>query len=182
MNGAVVDQDERVNTENPADPGAADSLAEEPGPAGDTPAEAGTAESPTSEPATADAVPAPPDAPPPPDGKPHRKRRRRWVIALSIIGAVIVVLIISAFVTAHFTSASSFCDSCHEMEPYYESWQASTHSSVECRECHIPPGAHSLHRDEARLVPGDIRPLLVSPGRAARGDPGHTQLQLPRVP
>ena len=72
--------------------------------------------------------------------KPHKKRRRRWVIALSIIGAVIVVLIISAFVTAHFTSASSFCDSCHEMEPYYESWQASTHSGVECRECHIPPG------------------------------------------
>jgi nitrate/TMAO reductase-like tetraheme cytochrome c subunit len=73
--------------------------------------------------------------------KPHKKRRRRWVIALSMVGAVIVVLIISAFVTAHFTSASSFCDSCHEMEPYYQSWQASTHSGVECRECHIPPGA-----------------------------------------
>ena len=63
------------------------------------------------------------------------------MIALSVIGAVIVILIISAFVTAHYTSASSFCDGCHEMEPYYQSWQASTHSSVECRQCHIPPGA-----------------------------------------
>jgi nitrate/TMAO reductase-like tetraheme cytochrome c subunit len=145
---AVVDQDERVNTDDPADPGAGDVQAEEPAPAGDTPAEAGTPEAPTSEPASAADVPpaAPevarePDESVPPSEKPHKRRRRRWVMALSIIGAVIVVLIIAAFVTAHYTSASTFCDGCHEMDPYYQSWQDSTHSSVECRECHIPPGA-----------------------------------------
>jgi nitrate/TMAO reductase-like tetraheme cytochrome c subunit len=58
----------------------------------------------------------------------------------SIIGAVIVVLIIAAFVAAHFTSASSFCNSCHEMNSYYASWQASTHKTAQCRDCHIPPG------------------------------------------
>ena len=84
--------------------------------------------------------PAEPDAPTQPAVK-RRKRRRRWVMALSITGAVIAVLIIAALVTAHYTSASSFCDTCHEMDPYYESWQASTHSSAECRDCHIPPGA-----------------------------------------
>ncbi len=76
-----------------------------------------------------------------PAAQPPKKKRRRWVLVLAIIGAVIVALIIAAFVTAHYTSASSFCDTCHEMEPYYQSWQASSHSSVECRECHIPPGA-----------------------------------------
>jgi cytochrome c nitrite reductase small subunit len=76
-----------------------------------------------------------------PAGKPPARWRRRWVIALSILGGVIVILIIAAFVTAHFTSASSFCDSCHEMDPYYLSWHASSHNGVECRQCHIPPGA-----------------------------------------
>lgn len=78
---------------------------------------------------------------PQPAAKPPKKRRRRWVMALWTLGAVIIVLIIGSFVTAHFTSASSFCDGCHEMDPYYQSWQASTHDSVECRECHVPPGA-----------------------------------------
>jgi nitrate/TMAO reductase-like tetraheme cytochrome c subunit len=73
--------------------------------------------------------------------KKHPKRRRRWIMAGSIVGGVIVILIIAAFITAHFTSRSSFCNSCHEMNLYYSSWQASTHVSAECRDCHIPPGA-----------------------------------------
>ena len=76
----------------------------------------------------------------PPAGKPPKRRRRLWRMVTSIIGAVIVVLIIAAFVAAHFTSASSFCNSCHEMNPYYASWQASTHKTAQCRDCHIPPG------------------------------------------
>jgi nitrate/TMAO reductase-like tetraheme cytochrome c subunit len=71
-----------------------------------------------------------------------RKRRRlrgRW-IALIVVAAVIVVLVVAAFVTAHYTSKSSFCDTCHEMDPYYVSWQASSHGTAECRDCHIPPG------------------------------------------
>jgi nitrate/TMAO reductase-like tetraheme cytochrome c subunit len=71
---------------------------------------------------------------------PKRKRlRRRW-IALIVVAAVIVVVVVAAFVTAHYTSRSSFCDSCHEMDPYYASWQMSSHSLAECRDCHIPPG------------------------------------------
>jgi nitrate/TMAO reductase-like tetraheme cytochrome c subunit len=79
--------------------------------------------------------------PPVEEPKPPKRRRlrRRWV-ALIVVAAVIVVLIAAAFVTAHFTSSSSFCDTCHEMDPYYQSWQASIHSTAECRDCHIPPG------------------------------------------
>jgi nitrate/TMAO reductase-like tetraheme cytochrome c subunit len=72
--------------------------------------------------------------------KPRKRRlRRRW-IALIVVAAAIVVLVIAAFITAHFTSRSSFCDSCHEMKPYYASWQTSSHATAECRDCHIPPG------------------------------------------
>ena len=39
-----------------------------------------------------------------------------------------------------YTSRSEFCNSCHIMEPYYKSWQASSHKDVSCIECHFPPG------------------------------------------
>jgi nitrate/TMAO reductase-like tetraheme cytochrome c subunit len=70
--------------------------------------------------------------------KPRKRRRLR--LALIIAGAVIIVLAGASFATAEYTSRSKFCDSCHEMDPYYKSWQASAHASAECRNCHIPPG------------------------------------------
>jgi len=122
-------EDERVNREDPAEPSAV--------------GESGPAEPEVSASAkvSLETASLPPSVAPPPAGKPRKRRRRRWVIALTTIGAVVVILIIASFVTAHYTSASSFCDTCHEMDPYYQSWQASTHSSVECRECHVPQGA-----------------------------------------
>ncbi len=39
------------------------------------------------------------------------------------------------------TSRPQFCNSCHIMEPYYRSWQVSSHSNVSCTKCHFPPGA-----------------------------------------
>jgi nitrate/TMAO reductase-like tetraheme cytochrome c subunit len=114
--GGDVGDGEHVDNQDPADSGAtADSAA---------PVDAG-----------APAPGASPDKP-----RKHPKRRRRWIIAGSVVGGVIVILVIAAFITAHFTSRSSFCNSCHEMNLYYSSWQSSTHASAECRDCHIPPG------------------------------------------
>jgi len=79
----------------------------------------------------------PPTEQPP---KPTRSRmRRRWKVLIGL-ACVVVVFIIAAFIAAHYTSRSSFCDTCHEMEPYHDSWTDSSHSSAECRDCHIPPG------------------------------------------
>ena len=41
---------------------------------------------------------------------------------------------------AWYTSRPEFCNSCHIMEPYYKSWQESSHKNVSCIECHFPPG------------------------------------------
>jgi nitrate/TMAO reductase-like tetraheme cytochrome c subunit len=51
-----------------------------------------------------------------------------------------VGLIVFTFVSVEVTSRSSFCNSCHIMGTYYASWQAGSHSGVECVQCHIPPG------------------------------------------
>jgi hypothetical protein len=77
--------------------------------------------------------------------RPRGRRRRRWVLPVAVAGAVIVLLVIAAFIAAHYTSRSSFCNTCHEMEAYYATWQHSAHASpvAECRQCHIPPGAIS---------------------------------------
>lgn len=49
-------------------------------------------------------------------------------------------MVVFTFASVEITSRSSFCNSCHIMGSYYKSWQAGTHSQVECVKCHIPPG------------------------------------------
>lgn len=56
------------------------------------------------------------------------------------------VIIFSFFVAAFiygadFTGKSSFCANCHEMKPFYKSWQRSTHQKVSCLNCHQEPGS-----------------------------------------
>ena len=52
----------------------------------------------------------------------------------------VFTLLIVAVVTAEITSRPSFCNTCHYMQPFYESWKASVHKDVQCTKCHFPPG------------------------------------------
>jgi len=70
-----------------------------------------------------------------------RQRLRR----LFILGAIVVALLISVggggtYVAMEVTTRPKFCRSCHIMEPYYDSWAASSHKNVACVECHYEPG------------------------------------------
>jgi len=67
------------------------------------------------------------------------KRWRRW----TLIAALPVFLIVNIGVV-ELTSQSSFCKSCHIMEPYYTSWRHSSHKDVECVKCHISPGVDNF--------------------------------------
>ena len=58
--------------------------------------------------------------------------------------AVVAILVASSFAAAAYTGRTSFCISCHEMQPYYESWRQSQHTEAGCAECHIPKGAVSF--------------------------------------
>jgi nitrate/TMAO reductase-like tetraheme cytochrome c subunit len=64
-----------------------------------------------------------------------KKLRLRWwllIIAFMGVGSLIGGVELS--------SQSTFCGTCHIMDPFYDSWQASEHRTVKCIECHIPPG------------------------------------------
>ncbi len=60
--------------------------------------------------------------------------------ALTIIAFSLVGLAICTAGLAAFTSRSSFCVTCHYMQPFYDSWRQSSHNKVECIECHFAPG------------------------------------------
>ena len=38
------------------------------------------------------------------------------------------------------TGQPGFCNSCHIMNTYYDSWKVSSHHKVNCTECHLEPG------------------------------------------
>lgn len=62
----------------------------------------------------------------------------RWAKYVLAAVAVVAVLVAASFAAAAYTGRSSFCVSCHEMGPYYDSWALSSHQGVGCAECHIP--------------------------------------------
>jgi len=64
---------------------------------------------------------------------------------LLVTGAIVLAAAVSlgggaTFVALEITTQPEFCKSCHIMEPYYQSWQDSSHGNVSCVECHYEPG------------------------------------------
>jgi nitrate/TMAO reductase-like tetraheme cytochrome c subunit len=57
-----------------------------------------------------------------------------------------------SFVGLETTSSSEFCASCHEMKPEVYTWKASTHSEVDCTNCHTDPVFKTLAKDKAQGV------------------------------
>jgi len=47
---------------------------------------------------------------------------------------------IFGFTMIEVTGQPAFCNSCHFMNPFYESWKVSSHHEVNCMECHFEPG------------------------------------------
>jgi nitrate/TMAO reductase-like tetraheme cytochrome c subunit len=48
----------------------------------------------------------------------------------------LILLFSVGFLGLETTSSSKFCSSCHEMKPEYYTWKASSHSEVDCVNCH----------------------------------------------
>ena len=72
-------------------------------------------------------------------GKPRRFAKLA-AIALPLGILTVILLSVGTVGVVQFSSSPLFCRSCHNMEPYYESWKTSTHNQVACIECHFAPG------------------------------------------
>ncbi len=62
------------------------------------------------------------------------RKHLKGLIYLLIL--LLVVLFIAGGFFAYKTTQSSFCNSCHYMDPYVRHWEASSHAGVECVDCH----------------------------------------------
>ena len=76
---------------------------------------------------------------------------RGVLIALTIVGILFSVLIVGGAGFQWVNSQPWFCNSCHEMNYYYNSWQKSTHGSVaRCLDCHAEPGIQGFITEKVR--------------------------------
>ena len=64
-------------------------------------------------------------------------RQLRWPVKLLLLLMVASFFFAGAIVV---TGQPGFCNSCHIMNSYYASWQASSHANVNCLDCHLQPG------------------------------------------
>jgi nitrate/TMAO reductase-like tetraheme cytochrome c subunit len=114
--------------------------------------------SPTDEEAPAEAGERAPDTEPAPSGAPEAKgvlgstrealkpvkKRHILIASLGLMGVGLAgVLLFSAF-SLWWTSQPSFCDRCHVMNTYVDTWEASPHGDINCEHCHINPGLFSF--------------------------------------
>jgi nitrate/TMAO reductase-like tetraheme cytochrome c subunit len=64
----------------------------------------------------------------------------RLTVAGYAVGMVVGLGLVMTYGAMEASSTPVFCGSCHVMEPYYDSWETSSHSDIACVDCHIPPG------------------------------------------
>jgi nitrate/TMAO reductase-like tetraheme cytochrome c subunit len=62
---------------------------------------------------------------------------KKFVFAIIL---TLVLLVGLLAITLEVTSTPKFCNTCHNMKPYYASWEQSSHKHVTCTDCHFPPG------------------------------------------
>lgn len=78
-----------------------------------------------------------------------RTRRNRRLIIWGSVGFVLLAILVASWI---YTEQSPFCNTCHEMKPYYSAWLASKHGEkAECVQCHVDPGfiGSALHKPQA---------------------------------
>lgn len=82
---------------------------------------------------------------------PHLPKRGGAVIKVFLFLAALAALVLLSDFSGN---PASLCGACHTMQPYYYTWQASSHNQHSCLDCHAEPGLRGtarLMRDLARF-------------------------------
>jgi cytochrome c nitrite reductase small subunit len=77
---------------------------------------------------------------------------RRWKIVVAVLAAAVVVGGTGGVAFWRYHEEPRFCATCHIMQPYLDSWQASDLGAnyhrlyeVECLDCHVPTLEQQVH-------------------------------------
>ena len=100
------------------------------------------------------------------------KQNLRWFAsrAVAVLGALLLLGGAVTGLSGWYTSRPEFCRSCHIMEPYYASWQHSSHSDVSCIKCHFPPGTGEKIRGKMLGMVQLIKYVTESAGPSPRAE------------
>ncbi|MEW6758747.1 MAG: hypothetical protein AB1347_11040 [Acidobacteriota bacterium] len=75
-----------------------------------------------------------------------------------VLGGISLAVLLAGWLFVDVAARrSSFCDNCHYMAPYVEQWKASTHSQVDCVECH-PTQRRDMFAQLVKYATGTYRP------------------------
>jgi len=64
-------------------------------------------------------------------------KQLKWPVKILLLVVIVSFFAAGAIVV---TGQPGFCNSCHIMNTYYDSWEHSEHSIVNCLDCHLQPG------------------------------------------
>jgi nitrate/TMAO reductase-like tetraheme cytochrome c subunit len=84
----------------------------------------------------------------------YQPKRRAWYrttwFATLVVVAFVAVVAVIAVIPVWATSTPTYCSSCKATRAAGASWKQSTHASVSCTECHVPPGVAPAVKWRAR--------------------------------
>lgn len=68
------------------------------------------------------------------------KKRHIVIASLGLMGLAFAGMLLFSAFSFWWTSTPEFCDKCHIMNVYVDTWDASAHTGINCEHCHINPG------------------------------------------
>jgi nitrate/TMAO reductase-like tetraheme cytochrome c subunit len=81
------------------------------------------------------------------------KKKKKNPVKFLVIGLIgMIALIASGYGVHSYTSSPSFCSSCHEMAPEYETYKQSAHNQINCVQCHDKPGFSNMIDNKKNLI------------------------------
>ncbi|HEG43288.1 MAG TPA: hypothetical protein ENH94_04480 [Phycisphaerales bacterium] len=95
---------------------------------------------------------------------------RRIVGRLSVLKVLAMLIAVVCFISAvamTVTSQPGFCNSCHIMNSYYDSWKHSSHHEVSCLSCHLKPGFNSYMKGKINGLSQAVDCMVGRIGTAA---------------
>lgn len=78
----------------------------------------------------------------------HRKGIKIFLLFSALVFFILFVALLK------FSETATFCNLCHQMNAYIESWKASSHRAVSCTQCHYEPGFYNHMR--GKWVDGQV--------------------------
>jgi hypothetical protein len=97
----------------------------------------------------------------------RRPGRAKWITIMGLF-LLIIIIVAAPWVWA---KQNDFCNSCHVMKPYFNTWTKSTHANIDCVSCHSGPGIVGQFRGKVALFRYIVVNTVFRPDTVKAGNP-----------